>query len=74
MSNKICKNCIYWKSPHYGMVFEYLWGSCSKLRQPEANGVTALCEGCIDVRDRVDDVEYLSGANFGCINFKKKLK
>ena len=68
---KTCKNCDYWNSPHGGMLEPKEWGACCRLDRNGEKNITAVCEGCVSVCDRVSDLEYVTHAAFGCLFFTK---
>lgn len=76
---KRCKNCRYWMQGHDGMVEENKYGHCNFFNclhyndpENEYNTIIGLCEGCVDVKHKVEDFEFVTGIDFGCINWKKK--
>lgn len=68
MKNQICKNCKFWKSPHEGMWQSEEWGTCNKIFGGSA---VVLCEGCVEISNRVSDPEIVTLESFGCNQFKK---
>lgn len=78
MKNR-CKSCEYWDSPHDGYWDGEKFGTCKLLNSTEgaqkiANyaGVYGLVEGCVNVQDRTDDFEFVTGESFGCIHFERR--
>jgi hypothetical protein len=74
MTKKICKNCIYWQSQHYGYWEAETKGHCKKLSPMNLKdqGIYGLVEGCVSVEDRVIDFEFVTAMNFGCTHWEKK--
>jgi hypothetical protein len=66
---KTCNNCKHWDAPHDGMWESEEWGACGRLDRDDERNITALCEGCVSVCDRVSDLEYVTHSTFGCIYF-----
>ena len=68
-----CKECAHWNAPHMGMYDDEQWGSC--LRHTNSNientKIVALCEGCVNVENRVKEFEFISHETFSCNQFKQ---
>ena len=72
---KTCKTCKHWKQNHDGMNPPEIYGYCKYLTEDiddSCSDIIALCEGCVSVRHRVTDFEFVTGIKFGCVNWKKK--
>ena len=55
------------------MYDDHAWGSCSAIETASPMGrVTAICEGCVDVAARVDDMEFVTHKNFGCVKYTER--
>jgi hypothetical protein len=66
MKNEICRNCKHWITPHDGMIEPGRFGTCRKIH---GDGVEVICEGCVDISNRVDSAEVVTLAEFGCNRF-----
>jgi hypothetical protein len=72
---KICKNCRYWQNGHEAFYASDLFGICKVLNRNinvlDFSLPVGIVEGCVNVEDRCDTFEYVTGENFGCVHFKK---
>ena len=72
-----CSTCNFWNEGHNGVYESDFHGTCTLLTN-EANKVITLndiiplCEGCVNVTDRVSGFEFVTGQNFGCVRYKKR--
>ena len=74
---KTCKNCKNWNKGHEGMWQSENFGNCELLNNgQDSNGnyniIVGLCEGCVNVVDKVDNFEFVTGENFGCVHWEKQ--
>lgn len=72
---KTCRTCKHWKKGHDGMNDPECYGYCKYLTEDiddSYSDIIPLCEGCVSVRFRVNDFQFVTGYNFGCVNWKKK--
>lgn len=71
---KKCKTCKFWERGHNGVYNSDNYGTCCHpISEGDSfNDFIPLCEGCVDARDKIDNFEFVTGENFGCVNHKNK--
>jgi hypothetical protein len=56
---KTCSTCKHWQ---VSTKTDRKYGTCERVSKK----LVAICEGCVQVSARVDDLEYETEHNFGC--------
>lgn len=74
METKTCQECLFWVQKYESLLDVEIWATCTRLTECNHNDemIIPFCEGGVHVKSKVDQLNFLTRNDFGCILFIPK--